>query len=244
MTNDVFAAEDVAVGYLRADEFVIFRKIVIFALGYLKSIIMRKQLKETLLLAAVLAFAAFPAGAQGLGGLLNKVKKTAEKAEKILGSETDEPESQRGNKGAVGQQTLGSGITISNPLAEAMEIVPVGLYGVSTSDNFGNCYLVIKVRMNMPESKVNFGSVGSERMMAVDPAGKSFVVDAGGAYPHQTPEGVMVNVVLNDSGLLLKDVKKSVTEMQMVKFGVYVDYNTKGFVTLRNVPIFWDQSPE
>lgn len=198
-----------------------------------------------LLLATVLAFAGLPAHAQGLGGLLNKAKKTVEKAEKVLGKESDSSKSQdAGKAGESKQQTLSNGITIANPLAEAMEIVPVGLYGVSTSENFGNCYLVIKVKMLLPESKANFGSVGSERMMAVDPGGKTFVVDAGGSYPHETPEGIMVNVPLNENGLQFEGVKKSVTEMQMVKFGVYVDYNTKGYVTMRNVPIFWDQSPE
>lgn len=54
----------------------------------------------------------------------------------------------------------------------------------------------------------------------------------------------MVNVVMDENDLMFEGVKKSITEMQMVKFGVYVDYNTKGNVTLRNVPIFWDQAPE
>ena len=54
----------------------------------------------------------------------------------------------------------------------------------------------------------------------------------------------MVNVAIDQKDLMFEGVKKSVTEMQMVKFGAYVDYNTKGYVTLRNVPIFWDQTPE
>lgn len=198
---------------------------------------MRKNLAKTLLLAAVLAFSGIPASAQGLSGLFNKVKKTSQKVEKVL--TTRDQNAQKAT--AVTGITLDNGIVVSNPLAEAMEIVPMGLYGVSTSENFGNCYLVIKVKMLLPESKTNFGSVGSERMIAVDTNGKTYTVDAGGAYPHETPEGIMVNVVMNENDLMFEGVKKSVTEMQMVKFGVYVDYNTKGFVTLRNVPIFWDQ---
>lgn len=201
---------------------------------------MRKNLAKTLLLAAVLAFSGIPASAQGLSGLFNKVKKTSQKVEKVL--TTRDQNAQKAT--AVTGITLDNGIVVSNPLAEAMEIVPMGLYGVSTSENFGNCYLVIKVKMLLPESKTNFGSVGSERMIAVDTNGKTYTVDAGGAYPHETPEGIMVNVVMNENDLMFEGVKKSVTEMQMVKFGVYVDYNTKGYVTLRNVPIFWDQAPE
>lgn len=200
---------------------------------------MRKNLAKTLLLAAVLAFSGIPASAQGLSGLYNKVKKTSEK---VLSKPSTSSKPMKAT--AVTGVALDNGITISNPLAEAMEIVPMGLYGVSTSENFGNCYLVIKVKMLLPESKTNFGSVGSERMIAVDTNGKTYTVDAGGAYPHETPEGIMVNVVMNENDLMFEGVKKSVTEMQMVKFGVYVDYNTKGYVTLRNVPIFWDQAPE
>lgn len=201
---------------------------------------MRKNLAKTLLLAAVLAFSGIPASAQGLSGLFNKVKKTSQKVEKVL--TTRDQNAQKVT--AVTGITLDNGIVVSNPLAEAMEIVPMGLYGVSTSENFGNCYLVIKVKMLLPESKTNFGSVGSERMIAVDTNGKTYTVNAGGAYPHETPEGIMVNVVMNENDLMFEGVKKSISEMQMVKFGVYVDYNTKGFVTLRNVPIFWDQELE
>ena len=201
---------------------------------------MRKNLAKTLLLAAVLVFSGIPASAQGLSCLFNKVKKTSQKVEKVL--TTRDQNAQKAT--AVTGITLDNGIVVSNPLAEAMEIVPMGLYGVSTSENFGNCYLVIKVKMLLPESKTNFGSVGSERMIAVDTNGKTYTVDAGGAYPHETPEGIMVNVVMNENDLMFEGVKKSVSEMQMVKFGVYVDYNTKGFVTLRNVPIFWDQELE
>lgn len=201
---------------------------------------MRKNLAKTLLLAAVLVFSGIPASAQGLSGLFNKVKKTSQKVEKVL--TTRDQNAQKAT--AVTGITLDNGIVVSNPLAEAMEIVPMGLYGVSTSENFGNCYLVIKVKMLLPESKTNFGSVGSERMIAVDTNGKTYTVDAGGAYPHETPEGIMVNVVMNENDLMFEGVKKSISEMQMVKFGIYVDYNTKGFVTLRNVPIFWDQELE
>lgn len=201
---------------------------------------MRKNLAKALLLTAVLAFSGIPASAQGLSGLFNKVKKTSQKVEKVL--TTRDQNAQKAT--AVTGITLDNGIVVSNPLAEAMEIVPMGLYGVSTSENFGNCYLVIKVKMLLPESKTNFGSVGSERMIAVDTNGKTYTVDAGGAYPHETPEGIMVNVVMNENDLMFEGVKKSISEMQMVKFGVYVDYNTKGFVTLHNVPIFWDQELE
>ena len=203
---------------------------------------MRKNLAKALLLTAVLAFSGIPASAQGLSGLFNKAKKTSEKVEKVLSKPTTNSKPMKAT--AVTGVALDNGIVISNPLAEAMEIVPVGLYGVSTSENFGNCYLVIKVKMLLPESKTNFGSVGSERMIAVDTNGKTYTVDAGGAYPHETPEGIMVNVLMNENDLMFEGVKKSITEMQMVKFGVYVDYSTKGYVTLRNVPIYWDQAPE
>lgn len=206
---------------------------------------MKEKMTKTLLFAVVIALSGITASAQGLGGLLNKVKKTSEKVEKVLSNTTVSPTAQKEQTAnGTAALTLNNGITIANPLAEVIEIVPVGLYGMSTSENFGNCYLVLKVKMLLPESKTSFGSVGSERMMAVDTNGKTYTVDAGGSYPHETPEGIMVNVTLNENDLMFEGVKKSVSEMQMVKFGVYIDYNTKGYVTLRNVPIFWDKSPE
>lgn len=137
---------------------------------------MSKNVAKTLLLTAVLAFSGIPASAQGLSGLFNKAKKTSEKVEKVLSKPSTNTKPMKAT--AVIGVALDNGITISNPLAEAMEIVPVGLYGVSTSENFGNCYLVIKVKMLLPESKTNFGSVGSERMIAVDTNGKTYTVDA------------------------------------------------------------------
>ena len=201
---------------------------------------MRNKMTKALLLTAALLISGAQANAQGLGGLLKKAKEATKKIENALGTNTDK--SEKGQ--TVNKILFTNGIEISNPLSSAMEIVPVGLYGTSTSENYGNCYLVIKVKMHLPESEAKFGSVGYEKMMAVGPDGKTYQVDAGGSYTFPTPEGIMVNVAIDQKDLMFEGVKKSVTEMQMVKFGAYVDYNTKGYVTLRNVPIFWDQTPE
>lgn len=203
---------------------------------------MRNKMTKGLLLTAALLLACAPASAQGLGGLLKKAQKAAEKVENALGTNNDK--TKKSETQTINKILLDNGIEISNPLSSAMEIVPVGLYGTSTSENYGNCYLVIKVKMHLPESEAKFGSVGYEKMMAVGPDGKTYQVDAGGSYTFPTPEGIMVNVAIDQKDLMCEGVKKSVTEMQMVKFGAYVDYNTKGYVTLRNVPIFWDQTPE
>lgn len=201
---------------------------------------MRNKMTKALLLTAALLISGAQANAQGLGGLLKKAKEATKKIENALGTNTDK--SEKGQ--TINKILLDNGIEISNPLSSSIEIEPVGLYGTSTSENYGNCYLLIKVKMLLPESEAHFGSVGSERMMAVDPNGKTYQVDAGGSYTHPTPEGIMVTVAMDENDLMFEGVKKSFTEMQLVKFGVYIDYNTKGYVTFRNVPIFWDQKPE
>lgn len=206
---------------------------------------MKKFLKVALCI-TLLASGTSVVNAQGLGGLLNKgkaaVKKGEEAVTKIFGSE----ESSEENKASADNQTVGdSGIIISNPVSSFIEIEPVGLYGVSTSENFGDAYLVLKVKNLRPKEETRFGSsVQNQKMTAVDGKGKVYNIDSSGHYGYDTPEGIMVGVVLDEPGLMFTEIRKDVDMMQQVKFGVFQDAQHQGNVTLKNVPIFWDQVPE
>lgn len=161
---------------------------------------------------------------------------------KILGTEessSDDADS------TVRETVTASGIGISNPVSSFVEIEPVGLYGVSKSENFGDAYLVLKVKNLIPKDVTRFGSsVLNQKMIAVDNNGKVYNIDASGTYGYDTPEGIKVTVVIDEPGAMFTDIKKDVDRMQQVKFGVFTDAQHQGNVILTNVPIFWDQVPE
>lgn len=206
---------------------------------------MKKFLKAVLCL-AIMASAPCAMNAQGLKGLVNKGKAAVKKGENAVGKLLGTEESSSEDAASEGVQTLSSsGIIISNPVSSFIEIEPIGLYGVSKSENFGDAYLVLKVKNLIPKDVTRFGSrVQNQNMIAVDQNGKVYNVDTSGQYGYDTPEGIMVNVVLDEPGLMFTDIRKDVDMMQQVKFGVFTDAQHQGNVTLNNVPIFWDQTPE
>lgn len=223
-----------------------------------------KNFFRVLLCFVVLASGATAVSAQSLGSVINKGKAALKKGEKVvkegqqavnrvLGSD----ESTSDDTSSVETQSVGTlqnsalktvssnGIVVSNPVIDFIEIEPVGLYGVSKSENFGDAYLVLKVKKLIPKDVTGFGSsVQNQKMVAVDTNGKVYNVDSSGHYQYDTPEGLMVRVVINEPALMFTDIKKDVKMMQQVKFGVFSDAQHQGNVTLNNVPIFWDEVPE
>lgn len=185
------------------------------------------------MLVAAIAIAGIPVQAQSLGGLLKKGKKTVEK---IVGE-----------KPAKKTSTVitESGITVQNPIAEYISIEPMGLYGVSEGENYGKLYLIIKVEMKAPAQSALFGSsIQNQKMLAVDMSGKTYGIDSSGAMRYDTPEGVTVTLRLDNPGLMFENVARSVEKMQIVKFGVGIDATRQGNITLKNVPVFWDVTPD
>lgn len=205
-----------------------------------------KKLLKVLLCFAVLAVGASSANAQGLGGLIKKGKKAAKEAKEVLGKTFGSEDSTPENSTSPDNETISSsGIIISNPVSSFVEIEPIGLYGVSKSENFGDVYLVLKVKSLITKGETRFGNrVQNQNMIAVDNKGKVYNVDSSGHFGYDTPEGLTVSVILDEPGLMFTDVKKDVDMMQQVKFGVFSDAQHQGNVTLTNVPIFWDQVPE
>ena len=205
-----------------------------------------KKFLKVILCMAFIASGVSAANAQGLGGLLNKGKKVAKEGKQVLGKIFGSEESSSDDETSAANETVtASGIVISNPASSFIEIEPVGLYGVSKSENFGDAYLVLKVKKLIPKDVTGFGSsVQNQKMIAVDGNGKVYNIDASGTYSFDTPEGLMIKVVLDQPGLMFTDIKKDVKTMQQVKFGVISDAYHQGNVTLSNVPIFWDQEPE
>lgn len=141
--------------------------------------------------------------------------------------------------------TLQAKGAVANPIAEAIEVIPVGLYGVSTSENFGNVYLMLDVKMNLNKQSATFGSsIKNQKMIAVDENGKVYNIDSSGAFRYDTPEGITARIVLDNPDLMFKDVKKSVKSMKTVKLGIHIDAANQGNITISDIPIQWDVTQE
>ena len=205
-----------------------------------------KKLIMLMICAVEVAFGTADADAQGLGGLLKKGKEALEKISSATStansSDSDSKEKSLSN---VATLAFDNGMEIANPMAPYMDVTPIGLYGLSTSENYGNVYLVLRVLMKEPVNKASFGgSVNNQKMIAVDAAGKVYNTDSNGTFEFDTPEGIPVNVIINQPALMFTGVKKEMTVMPMVKFGILIDAARHDNVTLKNVPIFWDENPE
>lgn len=205
---------------------------------------MKRKLITMAIVAIATAFLPCAINAQGLGGLLKKGKKALEQVVKETPTASDNSKSSERNT-AVASTVLDNGIEVINPMAEMIEVTPIGLYGVSKSENYGDAYLVLKVLMKEPKNKANFGgSINNERMIAVDANGKVYNTGENGSWQYDTPEGIPVQVVIDRPGLMFQDIKKDVEVMPIVKFGILIDAYHKGNLTLKNMPIYWDESPE
>jgi len=181
-----------------------------------------------------LSFMALPANAQ-LGNLLKKAKKAVKTITNVAS----------GNS-VVGANAveIPSGGTMENPLSAVADFELVGAYGKSTSLNYGEVYLVLKVKMIANKPKIYFsGMVDQAKMIAVDNEGNTYTIPVGW-QPKDVTEGMFVKMKL-DGGFSFKDVKKTATTMQLIRLTVSLgNVNNQGCVIFRNVPIQWDVEPE
>lgn len=182
------------------------------------------------------------ADAQGIGGLLKKGKQTVENGKKVvdaLKGQTSNDETQA----AAG--IIVNGIEVMNPISTSIEVEPVGLYGVSRTDTKGDAYLVMKVKNKTRKESALFGSsINNQKMMAADDNGNVYNIDSSGAMRYDTPEDMVVKIVMSEPAMMFMDVKKSLSVMPVVKVGLNLDATTKGNLTFKNVPIYWDVDPE
>lgn len=192
-----------------------------------------------LALSAMLFGAPQAANAQ-LGKLLKKVNKGLEKVNGKLSEG-----STVASGGAVFTQE--NGVKVQNPMAAHYDVQLVGAYGVSTSENYGQVYLVVKVKMNDNATSLRFGGNTEFPVTAVDADGNSYApMETAGWYDKNVTEGMYVKVNLGDlKSCTFKDVKKTARQLQMVRIGAGMGYHkNQGLITFRNVPILWDQQPE
>lgn len=190
---------------------------------------MTKNVFKMAMALAMLFVTTQPANAQ-LGKLLKKIGNTVE---------------------AVADNKGDSGSVVTNPFSKAVDIQLVGAYGKSTSDNYGTVSLVLKVMMKDNKSRISFGGRGqfpgsdvASNTMCIDQNGELYCSDSQTtSESYDVSEGVYVKLKLESPYNLFINVKKTARVLQVIKLGLYIDANTTGYITMKNVPILWDVKP-
>ena len=194
---------------------------------------------------AMLTIGTVQAEAQGLGGLLKKGKKALEKINSALGATTDD--NMQDSKTATMQTrgtdiTLPNGGSLRNPIPQDVDLKLVGVYGKSTSLNYGTVQLVFKVKMIANKSSIRFGVNSSYPGLMIDQDGNTYKTqDGAGWYDYPVTEGVYMNMPVTKTWFV--DVKKTAKTIQQLQIGISSSYDNTGLIILRNVPIQWDVEP-
>ena len=194
---------------------------------------------------AMLTIGTVQAEAQGLGGLLKKGKKALEKINSALGATTDD--NMQDSKTATMQTrgtdiTLPNGGSLRNPIPQDVDLQLVGVYGKSTSLNYGTVQLVFKVKMIANKSSIRFGVNSSYPGLMIDQDGNTYKTqESAGWYDYPVTEGVYMNMPVTKTWFV--DVKKTAKTIQQLQIGISSSYDNTGLIILRNVPIQWDVEP-
>ncbi len=199
-------------------------------------------------IATMLAMCAMPVQAQGLGGILKKAKKAVEKVtgQPATSSISSSAEQADLAKTALPKIPIASGGYMINPLDKVMDVELVGCYGIGKTVNFGDVYLVLKVKMNIVDSGISLGnSVGrAGKSMALDADGNQYFINQDASV--DVAEGMFIRVNLNDQKYrqYFANVPKKVTTLPLIKLGFYIDAGNREFLEFRDVPIQWGVDPD
>ena len=194
---------------------------------------MKKLMMRAFLVTASMFAMPMTANAQGF---LKKINKGLEKVNKALGDTNDKIDV------ATGQAVeVPSGGMMTNPASKWLDVQLVGVYGVSTSTNYGYVEVVMKVNMKLNKSSVSFGGKKGElSTLAVDTDGNIYKMKSNIYHSFDVEEGMFVKITLND-GAEFVDVHKSATMFQSLKLFCHADYDGhEALISFKNVPIQWD----
>lgn len=170
-------------------------------------------------------------------GILKKLNKGLEKVNKALDGDSEKADMVTGQ--AFKQE---NGITVYNPIKKAVDVELVGAFGVSTSENYGNVELVLKVTMKAPETSIGFGGkTGSQQTIAFDADGNSYKMTHTSTWTNfDVTEGLPVKIVLSGDDAFQKVRKTGV--LPVVKLYTHIAYSSdkSGELQFKNVPVQWD----
>ncbi|MGN1375202.1 MAG: hypothetical protein ACI4V5_01460 [Prevotella sp.] len=191
---------------------------------------------------AMLAFGTSQVQAQGLGGLLKKGKKALETVNNTLNNTENGNQDNSTTKSSGTAVALPGGGTLTNPLSQIIDVQLVGVYGKSTSTNYGTVHLVFKVKMIENRNSIRFGVNVNYPGLMIDQDGNTYKTqESAGWYNYSVTEGIYMKLPVDKTWFA--DVKKTATTIQQLQIGISAEYNKTGLLVLKNVPIQWDVEP-
>lgn len=168
-------------------------------------------------------------------GLFGKISKGLEKANKALEGANDKAQVASGQAAK-----LENGVLITNPVSAAMDVMDVKAIGRSTSENFGNVELVLRVKVKAPENSIALGgSWGQGKTQAFDADGNVYKMNMPSVSDrYDVTEGLPIKITCSPFLKVRKTDKFAIVKI-VAKCG-----DASGEINLKNVPIEWDPTEE
>lgn len=162
---------------------------------------------------------------------------------KALGDETNNNTQSNTKTNSSGSTVaLENGGTLTNPMPQIIDVQLVGVYGKSTSTNYGTVHLVFKVKMIENRNSISFGVNVNYPGLMIDQDGNTYKTqESYGWYDYSVTEGIYMKLPIEKTWFV--DVKKTVTTIQQLQIGISAGYGKSGLIVLKNVPIQWDVEP-
>lgn len=182
---------------------------------------------------------ATPIQAQGFGSILKKAKKVLAPSSEPAKTETPQAKPAASN---AAEEPIATGGTLINPLKDKVDVQLVGAYGKSTSENYGEVSLVLKVKMIANKNEISIGGNSNWPVMLIDEEGNVSEPRYLGWTPYSVSEGIYMKIALKDSSTFT-NVKKSAKIIQKAQIALSLSYDEKGLLIMKNVPIQWDVQP-
>ena len=196
--------------------------------------------KSFWIIIAAFALCATPIQAQGFGSILKKAKKVLTPSNEPAKTETPQAKPAASN---ASEEPIATGGTLINPLKDKVDVQLVGAYGKSTSENYGEVSLVLKVKMIANKNEISIGGNSNWPVMLIDEEGNVSEPRYLGWTPYSVSEGIYMKIILKDSSTFT-NVKKSAKIIQKAQIALSLSYDEKGLLIMKNVPIQWDVQPE
>ena len=182
---------------------------------------------------------ATPIQAQGFGSILKKAKKVLTPSSEPAKTETPQAKPAASN---AAEEPIATGGTLINPLKDKVDVQLVGAYGKSTSENYGEVSLVLKVKMIANKNEISIGGNSNWPVLLIDEEGNVSEPRYLGWTPYSVSEGIYMKIILKDSSTFT-NVKKSAKIIQKAQIALSLSYDEKGLLIMKNVPIQWDVQP-
>ena len=168
-------------------------------------------------------------------GFLKKLSKGLESVNKGLDKAGDKASVATGQ--AVTQE---NGVFVMNPVSKAMNVEVVKAIGRSTSENFGDVELVLRVNVKEPVSSIALGgSWGQGKTQAFDADGNVYKMNMPSVSDrYDVTEGLPVKITCSPFLKVRKTASLAIIKL-VAKCG-----DASGEITFKNVPIEWDPTEE